>query len=114
MTVTCAADIVRLLEENGITATEEYFHDDAGYPYAVVLTPEIIIECPDMGGCMGCFFKHVSYRAELFTKSKDDPARERFIKIMIKHMPADTYRIEEASYGANAMYLTAVEFETEE
>lgn len=114
MTVTSAADIVKLLEKNGITATEEYFHDDVGYPYAVVLTPETIIECPDMGGFADVFLKHVSYRVELFTQSKEDPVRERFIKIMIKNMPTDTLRLEEASYGANAMYLTAVEFETEE
>lgn len=106
-----ADDIVRLLEDNGITAADEYFPNDTEMPYAVVLTPSSRIECPDTGGMQRIISRAVTFRIELFTLSRSDPVRQRFMELIVTSMPADSFETDEQSFGANYGYMTAIEFE---
>ena len=107
-------EIINILEAAGIPAAEEYFPAETELPYAVVLTPTVIIDCPDMGGRHYVAGMTKSIRVELFTMSKADPVRKAFLDIMLTQMPVDGIRIMNESYGRNRMYLTAVEFDLEE
>lgn len=107
-----AHEIVKLLEDNGITAAEEYFSDDTEFPYAVVLTPSSVLECSDTGAVMNVIAASRVYRIELFTKSKDDPVRNKFLNLIAKNAGVPSVNVEEQSFGANCGYLTAVEYET--
>lgn len=104
-------EIVELLEENGIAAAAEYFPDGTEMPYAAVLTTSSQIECSDMGAYKEIFAENVTFRIELFTLSRSDPARKKFKTLIINKIPVDKFTIEEQSFGQNYGYMTAIEFE---
>lgn len=108
-----AADIVKLLEDNGITAQDEYFPTDVPTPYAVVLTPRAEIDGADIIPRRGGYIiqRKQYYRIELYTKSKSDSARAEFLQLCFKSLNVSGgYSLEEESYGKNRLYMTAIEF----
>lgn len=110
-----AADIVQLLNDNGITAQEEYYANDVSTPYAVVLTPYADIDSADMipqfRGRGFMYTQKQAIRIELYTKNKTDPIRAELLKLIFtKIQSTNGYRLEEESYGKNRLYMTAVEF----
>lgn len=105
-----AEELVELLRGNGIKAAEEYFPEGAQLPYAVVLEAEGSSDGPDM--CVGLLEITQRFRIELYTKSKKDPIRKEFRRIIHENIaPLDRFYYENESYGAGRMYLTAIEFD---
>ncbi len=104
-------EIIKLLEENDIPAAAEYFPDDTETPYAVVLTPSSRGEYADMGVFSEVLAEYVNFRIELFTINRSDPIRKIFKDLIIGNIHADKFTAEEQSFGANDLYMTAIEFE---
>ncbi len=101
-------DIKELLEGVGIIAEEEYFGSEVDPPYAVILEPSAQIDCADLGIIIS---RVQRYRIELYTKSKKDPVRELFKQTIYGNVRADAFTEETESYGANRLFMTAIEFE---
>lgn len=98
--------IIDALGEEGIKAAEEYYPSEMPMPYAVVLVPESEIDASDQ---YELAFVRQRFRAELYTKTKADPLRNKFKRIMLSLGGMDI-EFEEQSYGKGRCYLTACEF----
>ena len=103
-----AESIKELLENAGIMAEEEYFGNEVDPPYAIILEPSAQIDCADIGIIIS---RVQRYRIELYTRSKKDPIRELFKQLIYENIRADAFTEETESYGANRLFMTAIEFE---
>ena len=100
--------IINALADEGIKAAEEYFPNSTPFPYAVVLVPEADVEGSDNYEIV---MIRQQYRVELYTKTKKDPLRRKFKRVMVE-IGGENIRFIENSYGKGNCYLTACEFET--
>lgn len=99
-------DIIDALNEAGIKAAEEYFPSDMPLPYAVVLVPESVTDASDMNEII---FIQQTFRVELYTRSKNDPLRNKFKRVMTG-LCVPPIEFEEESYGKGGGYMTACTF----
>lgn len=98
-------DIIDALNEAGIKAAEEYFPSDMPLPYAVVLVPNAITDSSDMNEIV---LIQQTFRVELYTRSKKDPLRNKFKRVMTR-LCTQPPEFDEDSYGKGG-YMTACTF----